>query len=168
MDALHIRCDLERLRKQISAGDESEIWTWVIPEQLACAQRPLRDVPPYGGRNPIPPAARPLVERWVDRVKGAGFRSIISLLEDAQLDRFYVRGGLGLHPNGLLGYYRARGFSAESIPCTDYEPPSVEKMNRALFAFRALPKPVLLHCSAGIDRTTPVAAYIVAHDERAA
>jgi protein tyrosine/serine phosphatase len=30
----------------------------------------------------------------------------------------------------------------------------------ALGRFDALPKPVLLHCSAGIDRSSPVAAFI--------
>lgn len=30
----------------------------------------------------------------------------------------------------------------------------------ALTAFDVLPKPILLHCSAGIDRSAPVAAFI--------
>ena len=35
-------------------------------------------------------------------------------------------------------------------------------------AFDALPKPVLLHCSAGIDRTAPVAAYLAERARNAA
>jgi protein tyrosine/serine phosphatase len=35
-----------------------------------------------------------------------------------------------------------------------------------LKAFRRLSKPVLLHCSAGIDRTPPVAAYLCDHEQR--
>jgi hypothetical protein len=44
---------------------------------------------------------RRLVESSVDRILGASFRSIISLVEEAQLDRHYVRGGPDLHPGGL-------------------------------------------------------------------
>ena len=109
---------------------------------------------------------RRLVESWVDRILGASFRSIISLLEEAQLDRHYVRGGPDLHPGGLLGYYRHRGLEVASIPCTDYQRPSDDNMREALAAFRRLPQPVLLHCSGGIDRSSPVAAYLSEHDER--
>jgi hypothetical protein len=132
---------------------------WAIPNQLACAQRPLRDHPNFGGRTPLPHSARDLVIAWVDRVTSR-FPSIISLLEDTQNDRYYIRGGLGLHEHGLLGYYRSRGLRVASLPCTDYQVPTAKTMERALRMFQALPKPVLLHCSAGIDRTAPVAGFI--------
>ena len=74
---------------------------------------------------------RRLVESWVDRILGASFRSIISLLEEAQLDRHYVRGGPDLHPGGLLGYYRHRGLEVASIPCTDYQRPSDDNLREA-------------------------------------
>ena len=35
-----------------------------------------------------------------------------------------------------------------------------DERHEALQAFDNLPKPVLLHCSAGIDRSSPVAAFI--------
>jgi hypothetical protein len=160
MNRSTIQKELQRIRQQLRGGDESEVWIWVIPSHLACAQRPLRDHPQFGGRSPLPSEARPLVERWVDRFVEAGFRSVISLLEVAQLDRYYVRGGINLHPHGLLGYYESRGLSVESIPCTDYQKPTSARMGQVLEAFRHLPKPVLLHCSAGIDRTAPVAAFL--------
>lgn len=166
MDTKTIRTELQRIRHQLREGDGSELWLWVIKGRLACAQRPLRDHPKFGGRSPLPPDARPLVVSWVDRLVKAGFRSVISLLEVAQLDRYYVRGGINLHPDGLLGYYSSRGVEVESIPCTDYQKPTDDQMRHALEAFRRLPKPVLLHCSAGIDRTAPVAAYLSEHDER--
>jgi hypothetical protein len=109
---------------------------------------------------------RRLVESWVDRILGASFRSIISLLEEAQLDRHFVRGGPDLHPGGLLGDYRHRGLEVASIPCTDYQRPSDDNMREALATFRRLPQPVLLHCSGGIDRSSPVAAYLSEHDAR--
>jgi hypothetical protein len=169
MDLNNIRSGLERIRAQIFRGNEAEIWIWVIAERLACAQRPLRDNPRFGGGRgkrppPLPPEARPFVEAWVDRVIQADFRSVISLLEVAQLERHYVKGGLNLHPEGLLGYYRSRGLVVESIPCTDYQTPTVLQKQQVLDAFQRLPKPVLLHCSAGIDRSSPVAAFLSEHE----
>ena len=159
-----IRGELSRLRKQIRSGDESELWIWVIPCRLACAQRPLRDHMQFGGRTPLPVEARPAVESWVDRVVDAGFRTVISLLEEAQHERHYIRGGLSLHPDGLYGYYESRGLWVATVPCTDCQRPSEDQMRQVLDAFRRLPKPVLLHCSAAIDRTAPVAAYICASE----
>lgn len=163
-----IRSQLERLRTQIRAGDESELWIWVIPGTFACSQRPLRDHPRFGGRSPLALEARPLVAAWVDRIIEEGFRSVISLLEAAQLDRYYVRGGINLHAHGLLGYYESRGLEVASVPCTDYQRPSDDQMRKVLAAFQSFPKPTLLHCSAAIDRTAPVAGFILQHMERAA
>ena len=170
MDLRYIRSELERIRTQIYRGDEDEIWIWVIPERLACAQRPLRDDPRFGGGPgksppPLPPEARPFVDAWVNRVIRAGFRSVISLLEVVQLERHYVRGGLNLHPEGLLGFYRSCGLAVDSISCTDYQTPSVLQKQQVLDAFRRLPKPVLLHCSAGIDRSSPVAAFLSEYEK---
>jgi len=132
---------------------------------LACSQRPLRDHPQFGGRSPLPPEAKPEIVSWVDRVKALGICSIICLLETDQLDRYYVRGGLNLHPSGLLGYYEERGFNVSHIPMTDYQRPTNELMNRVLQEFDKIPKPILIQCSAAIDRTTPVAAFIAARRE---
>lgn len=156
----HIRKELQRIRCQIAARNESEIVVWVIPGQLSCSQRPLRDHPQFGGRMPLPLEARSLVVSWVDQIKQMGIRSIICLLEDQQLDRYYVRGGLGLHEGGLLGYYKSQGLEVRHFPMTDYQLPQESYIQKVLKAFDELPKPVLLHCSAAIDRTTPVAASI--------
>src|SRR5579871_4616501 len=157
MDRKQIQDELKRIRQRIETGDESDLWMWVIPGNLACAQRPLRDDSRFGGGigkrpPPLPASAKPFVQTWVDRVKAAGFRSIISLLEVAQLE---------LHPEGLLGFYRSQGLNVESFPCTDYREPSLERKLQVLEAYHRLPHPVLLHCSAGIDRTTPIAAFIL-------
>ena len=104
---------------------------------------------------------RTLVVDWVKRVKSLGIRSIVSLLEEKQHEKYYIRGGLDLHPDGLFGYYGSQGFEFRHIPMTDYQKPSEADMRKVLEAFDQIPKPVLVHCSAGIDRTSPVAAYIV-------
>ena len=162
-----IKAELNRIRCQIGRGDDSEILIWLLNGDLACSQRPLRDHPIFGGRRrPLPPKAKPLVIEWADRVQSLGVRSIISLLEDGQHEKYYIRGGLDLHPQGLYGYYGSRGFEYCIIPIVD-SPKSLRSNQgrvleeRVLAAFDQMRKPVLLHCSAGIDRTSPVAAYIV-------
>ena len=156
-----IKKELERIKNQNCSGDESEIVMWAIPGKLACSQRQLRYHQKFCGRNPLPPEARPLIVSWVKRIKQMGILSIICLLEYNQLDRHYVRGGLGLHENGLLGYYKSQGLEVHHFPMTDYQRPQEEDMQKVLKTFGELPKPVLLHCSAGFDRTAPVAAFIV-------
>ena len=160
-----IKADLTRIRRQNEAGDNSEILVWLLDGNLACSQRPLRDHPDFGGHDPLPAEARPLVVDWIEQVKSLGIRSIISLLEETQHDRYYVRGGLGLHPEGLFGYYQSQGFEFRHLPMTDYQKPSESDMEMVWEAFVKMPKPVLVHCSAGIDRTSPVAAYIVSRLE---
>ena len=155
-----IRSELTRIREKLKAGDDSEIVYWVVPNVLGCSQRPLRDLPPFGGRSPLPAAARPLVVLWVDRIEEMGFRSIICLLEDAQLDRYYIRGGIDLHEGGLLGYYASRGFDVRHRSLTDYQRPSQIAIEEVFGWFKEMEKPVLIHCSASIDRTTPVAGFI--------
>lgn len=159
----HIRSDLQRIRSQIASGNDSELVLWIIPGELALSHRPLRDHPQFGGRSPLPPEARPLVVDWAERIKDTGIQSVICLLEPAQLERYYIKGKLNLHEHGLLGYYEAQGLHVRHFLMTDYQRPPESAMQEVLEAFDELPKPVLIHCSAAIDRTTPVAAFIRRH-----
>jgi len=165
-DEKWIRGCLEQLRRQLCAGNNSKILCWVIPGVLACSQRPLRDHPVYspcssGFRpQPLPPEASTLVVEWVQKILDAGIKSVICLLEPAQLKKYYVQGGLNLPSGGLLEYYQHRGLDVRHVPTTDYQRPSAVVMQLVLTAFDLLPQPVLLHCSAAIDRTTPVAAFL--------
>jgi protein tyrosine phosphatase (PTP) superfamily phosphohydrolase (DUF442 family) len=160
-----IKNELTRIRSQIKEGNETEPVFWVIPQKLACSQRPLRDHPEFGGRDATPIKRNPkkfreLVINWVDRIEALGIKSIICLLEVKQHERYYVIPEVNLHKHGLLGYYDQRGFAVEHFPLTDYRRPTPHDMEKVLELFDSLTKPVLIHCSAGIDRTAPIAAYI--------
>jgi len=58
------------------------------------------------------------------------------------------------------------GLLLRHYPLTDYQKPSLDDMERILKEYDELPKPVLIHCSAGIDRTAPVAAFIAYRREK--
>jgi len=81
-------------------------------------------------------------------------------MTEEQLERFYVNGGLGFHLRGLLRYYEEQEFEIRHFEFTDYQRPPESGMLKVLEAYDVAPKPVLLHCSAAVDRTTPVAAFI--------
>ncbi len=148
------------LRERLRRNPDANPIEWIIPDRLAGSQRPLRDHPDYGGRTPLPAEAKPLVVRWVEVVRAAGIRSVISLLEEAQHERYYGA-QLGLYEGGLFGYLAATGFNVVHLPLTDYRRPSETSLEAIAEEFDRLQKPVLIFCSAGVDRTTPVAAFLV-------
>ena len=167
--ANELRRALRDLGKRLKVGDDSELLVWVIPGVLACAHRPLRHHPRFGGRGRnLPPEATNEVIQWAQRMHDFGIRAIISLIHPKEL-RHYA--DLNLGAEDLIDFYRKSGFEARHIPWEDpaHRPLSgrssfreelIRIREEALHAFDELPKPVLLHCSAGIDRSSPVAAYI--------
>ena len=162
---------LSTLGGRLDSGDDSELLVWVIPGEFACAHRPLRHHREFGrearGRN-LPPHAAPEVLRWVDRMRATGLQAVISLLHPKELHHYAQ---LDLGAPDLIGLYEKEGLEVRQIPWDDpaHRSPSelasfgeelIRVREEALQAFDALPKPVLLHCSAGIDRSSPVAAFI--------
>ena len=113
---------------------------WAVKNQLAGSHRPG-----YPGEC----VERADVDRWIAEVQALGIRSIICLLADDQLS-FY-----GDLPDGLISYYLKSNFTVKHVPARDYQSPPLtgEELECVWEAYRNLPKPVLVHCSAGIDRT---------------
>lgn len=160
---------LAALGARLQAGDDSELLVWIILGALACAHRPLRKHPIYGKPQfDLPLEAAPLVLAWIDRIKREGIRSIIVLMGEKEL-RHYTLASDGA--SSLLELYERENLSVTRISWEDpahaavaQGPSYAEQVERcrseALAAFDALPKPVLLHCSSGIQRSSPVAAFL--------
>jgi hypothetical protein len=125
---------------------------WVKEGLLATAQRPGYRP---GAEASVPRAA---VDAWIAEQRAAGIASILCLLGGDQLP-LYTRA----LPQGLLRYYHECGFAVANVAAPDgmAEPYAPEELEQAWQAFQALPKPVLVHCSAGHDRTGRVVRHIL-------
>lgn len=169
MKVKELQTKLSDLGARLCAGDDSQLLIWVIPEKLACAHRPLRKHPDYGGSQvDLPADAAPLVLQWVRRIKEEGIQSVIAIMGDRELAHYNLA---AIGASGLLDLYEKEGLKVRRINWQDPAHPAVsvglsydEQLQQArvaaLEAFDAFRKPVLIHCSSGIQRSSPVAAFI--------
>ena len=129
--------------------------SWVIEGQLARGERPG-----YSGERGRP-VAQAEVDSYIQVAKSMGIQSIICLLGEDQLSLYSAL------PTALVSYYRQHGFHVEHIPATDHQQPplSQEHLHKVWLAYQELPKALLVHCSAGCDRTGMAVKYIMKHME---
>lgn len=126
---------------------------WVIHGVLATSPRP--------GFRPGADLAVPrrAVDEWIDQCREFGISSILCLLGPDQLP-LYAR---SLPDGDLIAYYRQAGFEVGHLPALDglAEPYRDRDFERAWQLYRELPSPLLVHCSAGMDRTGRVVNHIL-------
>jgi protein tyrosine phosphatase (PTP) superfamily phosphohydrolase (DUF442 family) len=126
------------------------MFTEVIAGNLWRGQRPG-----YSGEHGarVPQAT---VDDWIHQAKACRINSIICLLADDQLHLYEDL------PSDLVSYYRAAEFEVAHVPAADHQQPplSPDDLERIWRAYQELPKPVLVHCSAGFDRTGRAVEWI--------
>ena len=126
---------------------------WVIVGALARGRRPGY----FQGQSVLTAE----VDAWIGNVRALGVKSIICLLADDQLSYY------GDLETDLISYYRAAGFEVTHVPAGDHQMPPLSRDHLTTIwnAYQHLPKPVLIHCSAGLDRTGRAVEYLQRRSE---
>ena len=115
--------------------------------------------PGYGMEHAVIPPE--VVSEWVIGIKAMEARSVICLLSEPELEWYSHL------PGGLLGTYQAAGLEAVSIPVPmDPGVLAANHLKQLEESFIRLPKPVVIHCHAGLVRSGAAVAHLVANHNR--
>jgi protein-tyrosine phosphatase len=114
---------------------------WAIKGVLACSERP-------GYPNHTVPART--VDQWLEAVGRLGIRSVINMLSEEEMAVYYRH-----LESPLVQYYIDAGLAVQEVAHEDLGVvvPQAVLLDRVRAAFEVLPKPVLVHCSAGAERS---------------
>lgn len=123
---------------------------WLPQIQVARASRP--------GQHQSQRKIQAALDLWIRSVVASGFKSIVCLLSGQELALYSHLDG------GLLGQYERNGIESVSIPIPIDRSPVLTGGDRAeiLDAFLKLPKPIVIHCSAGIVRSGAAVRFLEA------
>jgi protein tyrosine/serine phosphatase len=113
---------------------------WVIEGRLARSARPG-----YPSRS----VEKEIVLSSIDCWKSHGIRSVICMLTSDELLYYPETDG------DLLDLYRAGELVTRVIPVENHKehPLNESEMDKVWAVYQTIEKPVLIHCSAGLDRT---------------
>ena len=89
------------------------------------------------------------VENWIKEAKENGIKTILCFLNDDQLPYYEY------HEVPLLEEYKKAGFKVIHHPVQDHLDPPLSPYDESKVKeyYQTAEKPLLIHCSAGIDRT---------------
>ena len=125
----------------------------VIPGKLYRSARPGYD----GDAKSL--VSMGTIQEWIDTAQSLGIASIICILDEEHLS---------LYPDSdLIGIYRTAGFEVRHVEARDHSIPPLTQaqLDQVLSAYRVLPKPLLIHCSAGLGRTGVAWAHILDYEK---
>lgn len=114
---------------------------WVIEGVFAYGERP-------GFPSHTVPART--VDLWLAEAKRQGVRSVINMLSDEEMGVYYRHLG-----QPLIEYYSDAGMEVRQVSYeeTGVVLPEQIIIDRVRTAFHCLPHPVIIHCSAGEERS---------------